>query len=181
MKLSHHQFLHLAAGAAALPAVSRIAWGQTYPSRPVGLIVGFPAGQAIDIYARLIGQWLQERLGQPFIVENGEVRYIRRRAADHTGRVISIGQLILFSTKSGDAWLLDPSDQLAARLARDGDPEPIHIEETEGQPSLSDCVANLAHMALTAGKRSSASRSSMRAASTGWSSSCQTSIERGVT
>jgi len=58
----------------------------------------------------------------------GEVRYIQRRAADHTGRVISIGQLILFSTKTGDAWLLDPSDQLAARLARDGDPEPIHID-----------------------------------------------------
>ena len=61
----------------------------------------------------------------------GEVRYIQRRAADHTGRVISIGQLILFSTKTGDAWLLDPSDQLAARLAGDGDPEPIHIEETD--------------------------------------------------
>ena len=58
-------------------------------------------------------------------------RYIQRRAADHTGRVISIGQLILFSTKTGDAWLLDPSDQLAARPARDGDPEPIHIEETD--------------------------------------------------
>jgi hypothetical protein len=61
----------------------------------------------------------------------GEVRYIQRRAADHTGRVIRIGQLILFSTKTGDAWLLDPSDRLAARLARDGDPEPIHIEETD--------------------------------------------------
>jgi len=61
----------------------------------------------------------------------GEVHYIQRRAADYTGRVISIGQLILFSTKTGDAWLLDPSDQLAARLARDGDPEPIHIEETD--------------------------------------------------
>ena len=60
-----------------------------------------------------------------------EVRYIQRRAADHTGRVISIGQLILFSSKSGDAWLLDPSDQLAARLARDGDAEPIHIDETD--------------------------------------------------
>src|SRR5215510_897662 len=60
-----------------------------------------------------------------------EVRYIQRRAADHTGRVISIGQLILFSSKSGDAWLLDPSDQLAARLARDGDPEPFHIEEND--------------------------------------------------
>jgi hypothetical protein len=48
-----------------------------------------------------------------------------------TGREISIGQLILFSSKSGDAWLLDPSDQLAARLARDGDAEPIHIDETD--------------------------------------------------
>src|SRR6201982_1112702 len=61
----------------------------------------------------------------------GEVRHIQRRAADHTGRVISIGQLVLFSTETGDAWLLDPSDQLAARLARDGDPEPFHIEEKE--------------------------------------------------
>src|ERR1700745_1754295 len=60
-----------------------------------------------------------------------EVPYIQRRAADHTGRVISIGQLILFSTKTGDAWLLDPSDQLAARLARAGDPEALHIEETD--------------------------------------------------
>ena len=63
-----------------------------------------------------------------------EVRYIQRRAADHTGRVISIGQLILFSSKSGDAWLLDPSDQLAARLARDGDAEPIHIDVTDKGP-----------------------------------------------
>src|ERR1700686_4615862 len=61
----------------------------------------------------------------------GEVRYIQRRADDHAGRVISIGQLILFSTETGDAWLLDPSEQLAARLAHDGDPEPIHIEETD--------------------------------------------------
>ena len=61
----------------------------------------------------------------------GEVRYMQRRAADHTARVISIGQFVLFSTKTGDAWLLDPSDPLAARLARDGDPEPIHIEETD--------------------------------------------------
>ena len=60
-----------------------------------------------------------------------EVRYIQRRAADHDGRVVTIGQLVLFSTETGDAWLLDPADQLAARLARDGDPEPIHIEETD--------------------------------------------------
>src|ERR1700749_1715507 len=58
-----------------------------------------------------------------------EVRYILRRAAEHDGRVVTIGQLILFSTETGDAWLLDPSDQLAARLARDGDP---HHERLEG-------------------------------------------------
>jgi hypothetical protein len=60
-----------------------------------------------------------------------EVRYIQRRAAGHDGRVVTIGQLFLFSTETGDAWLLDPADQLAARLARDGDPEPIHIEEND--------------------------------------------------
>jgi tripartite-type tricarboxylate transporter receptor subunit TctC len=70
MKLSRHQFLHLAAGAAALPTVSRIATAQTYPTRPVRLIVGVPAGATNDLVARLIGQYLSERLGQQFIVEN---------------------------------------------------------------------------------------------------------------
>src|SRR6266487_4175529 len=70
MKLPRRQFLHLAAGAAALPAVSRIASAQAYPSRPVRIIVGFPAGGGADIVARLIGQWLSERLGQQFIIEN---------------------------------------------------------------------------------------------------------------
>ena len=70
MKLPRRQFLHLAAGAAALPAVSRFAWAQAYPSRPVRIIVGFPAGGATDIIARLIGQWLSERLGQQFIIDN---------------------------------------------------------------------------------------------------------------
>src|SRR5437763_5627806 len=70
MKFPRRNFLHLAAGAAALPTVTRIAWAQTYPSRPVHVIVGFPAGNNIDIVARLIGQWLSERLGQPFIIEN---------------------------------------------------------------------------------------------------------------
>jgi tripartite-type tricarboxylate transporter receptor subunit TctC len=60
----------LAAGAAALPAVSRIAWAQTYPTRPVRLIVGFAAAGGSDVSARLLGQWLSERLGQPFVVEN---------------------------------------------------------------------------------------------------------------
>ena len=60
-----------------------------------------------------------------------EVRYILGRAAEYDGRIVIIGQIILFSTETGDAWLLDPSDQLAARLAHDGDPEPFHIEENE--------------------------------------------------
>src|SRR5215831_15658736 len=70
MKLPRRNFLHLAAGAAALPAVSRIARAQTYPSRPVRLIVGAPAGGGFDIVARLMGQWLSERLGQSFVIEN---------------------------------------------------------------------------------------------------------------
>ncbi len=71
MKLPHRRrFLHLAAVAVAMPAVSRIARAQTYPARPVHIIVGFPAGGPNDIVARLIGQWLSERLGQPFIIEN---------------------------------------------------------------------------------------------------------------
>ena len=68
--------------------------------------------------------------GKSFRLAN-EVRYIQRRAADHDSRILTIGQLVLFSTETGDAWLLDPADRLAARLARDGQSEPIHIEETD--------------------------------------------------
>jgi hypothetical protein len=60
-----------------------------------------------------------------------EVRYIQRRAAEHDGRIVAVGQLVLFSTATGDAWLLDRSDLLAVRLARDGESEPVHIEDTD--------------------------------------------------
>src|SRR5262245_41368527 len=69
MKLPRRKFLHLA-GSAALPMLSRIAWAQAYPSRTVRIVVGFAAGGTTDILARLIGQWLTERLGQPFVIEN---------------------------------------------------------------------------------------------------------------
>ena len=70
MKLPRREFLYLASGAAALPAVSRIALAQAYPARPVRVVAPFAAGGPADILARLIGQWLSERLGQPFVIEN---------------------------------------------------------------------------------------------------------------
>ena len=70
MKLPRRKFLHLAAGAVALPLVSRVAWAQAYPTRPVRIVVGAAAGGSTDILARLMGQWLSEQLGQPFIIEN---------------------------------------------------------------------------------------------------------------
>src|SRR3954452_22305424 len=70
MKLSRRRFLQLVPSAAALPAISRFAWGQAYPARPLRIIVGLAAGGGTDIVARLIGQWLSDRLGQSFVVEN---------------------------------------------------------------------------------------------------------------
>src|ERR1700676_541289 len=103
MKLPHRrQFLHLAAGAAALPAVSRIAWAQAYPTRPVRIVVGFPAGGSNDLYGRLIAQWLSERLGQQFVVENraGAGGNIGTEAVAHAA---PDGYTLLVAT-SGDAW-----------------------------------------------------------------------------
>ena len=60
-----------------------------------------------------------------------EIDYIQGRAAEHDGRLVTVGPLVLFSTETGDAWMLDPSDHLAARLARDGDPEELYFEETD--------------------------------------------------
>ena len=92
MKLPRRQFLHLAASAAALPVLSRLAWAQTYPARSVHIIVGYPPASGPDIAARLIGQWLSERLGQPFVVENrpgagsniGTEAVVRAPADGHT-------------------------------------------------------------------------------------------------
>src|SRR2546426_12560373 len=70
MKLPRRSFLHLAAGAAALPVVSRLAWAQAYPTRPVRIIVPLAPAGTVDIIARLMGQWLSERLGQQFVIEN---------------------------------------------------------------------------------------------------------------
>jgi tripartite-type tricarboxylate transporter receptor subunit TctC len=70
MTLQRRKFLHLAAAAVAMPAVSKAAWAQAYPTRPVRLIAPFPAGGSIDIAARIVGQWLTERLGQQIVVEN---------------------------------------------------------------------------------------------------------------
>jgi tripartite-type tricarboxylate transporter receptor subunit TctC len=70
MKLLRRDFLHLAAGAAALPALSRVAGAQTYPMRPARILVGFPAGGAADTIVRIMAQWLSDRLGQSFVVEN---------------------------------------------------------------------------------------------------------------
>jgi tripartite-type tricarboxylate transporter receptor subunit TctC len=87
VKLPHRRkFLHLAAGAIALPALSRIASAQAYPARPVHILVGFAPGGPTDIAARLIGQWLSDRLGQPFIVENrpGAATNIATEAVAHS-------------------------------------------------------------------------------------------------
>jgi tripartite-type tricarboxylate transporter receptor subunit TctC len=118
VKLPHRRhFLHLAAGAAALPAVSRIAWADSYPSRPVHIIVGYPAGIAPDVVARLIAQSLSERLEKPFIVENrpGAGSNI---AAEAVVNAVADGYTLLAMTKTNtvNATLYD---NLKFNLTRD--------------------------------------------------------------
>src|SRR5215813_8240471 len=117
MKFLRRTFLHLAAGAAALPALSRIARAQAYPSRPVRIISGFPPGGVNDTYARLIGQWLSGRLGQQFFVENrpgagGNI------AAESLVRAAPDGYTLLLAT-SADAWNATLYDNLKFNFIRD--------------------------------------------------------------
>jgi tripartite-type tricarboxylate transporter receptor subunit TctC len=118
MKLPHRrQFLHLAAGAAVLPAMSRIARAQAYPTRPVHVLVGFPAGASPDVAARLIGQWLSERLGQQFVIEN-KVGASGNLAAEAVVRASPDGYtlLILGSTEAINVTF---QDKLNYNLLRD--------------------------------------------------------------
>jgi tripartite-type tricarboxylate transporter receptor subunit TctC len=102
MKLLRRQFLHLAAGAAALPAVTRIAGAQAYPTKPVRIIVGVAAGGSPDIVARMIAQWLSKRLGQPFIIENrvgaagnvGAEAVVRSPPDGHTLLLITVNNVV---------------------------------------------------------------------------------------
>jgi len=117
MKLLRRSFLHLAAGAAALPAALRIARAETYPTRPVRIILGLAAGSAGDIFARLIGQWLSERLGQPFVIENrpGAGTNI---ATEVVVRAAGDGHTLLFAT-AANASNMTLYDKLNFNFIRD--------------------------------------------------------------
>ena len=117
MNLPRRKFLHLAAGAAALPAMSRSAWAQAYPSRPVRILVGFTAGSGPDIVARLIGQWLSERLGQQVLIENrpGGASNI---ATEAVVRAAPDGYTLLLVT-SGNAVNASLYDKLSFNFIRD--------------------------------------------------------------
>ncbi len=117
MKLPRRNFLHLAAGAAALPIVSRAAWAQAYPARPVRLIVGFPAGGVADLFARLFGQWLSERLGQQFIIENRPGAG-SNLAAEVVVRAPPDGYTLLQFTSS-NCWNVALYDKLGFDIIRD--------------------------------------------------------------
>src|SRR5262245_15779320 len=118
MKLPHRrQFLHLAVGAAALPAVSRLAQAQAYPTRPVRLIAGFPAGGVVDMYARLISQLLSERLGQQFVVEN-RAGAGSNLAVEATIKAPPDGYTLLLISSS-NAWNVTLYDNLSFNFIRD--------------------------------------------------------------
>jgi tripartite-type tricarboxylate transporter receptor subunit TctC len=117
MTLPRRRFLHLAAGAAALSVMPRIAHAQAYPTRPVRLIVGFPAGGVGDVLARLMGQWLSDRLGQPFVIENrpGAATNI---AAEAVVRAAPDGHTLLWIT-AANAINASLYDKLSFNFIRD--------------------------------------------------------------
>ena len=117
MKLPRRRFLQLAAGFAALPVVSQIVSAQDYPGRPVHLVVGYSAGGGTDITARLIGQWLSERLGQQFVIENrpGAATNI---ATDAVVRAAPDGYTLLLAT-GGNAVNATLYDKLNFNFIRD--------------------------------------------------------------
>jgi tripartite-type tricarboxylate transporter receptor subunit TctC len=117
MKLPRRRFLHLAAGAAALPAITRVASAQSYPVRPVHLLAGFPPGGIVDLIARLIGQWLSERLGQQFVIENrpGAGSNI---ATELVARATPDGYTLLL-VSSVNAWNTAIYDNLKFNFVRD--------------------------------------------------------------
>jgi tripartite-type tricarboxylate transporter receptor subunit TctC len=117
VKLPRRTILHLAAGAAVLPTISRIAWAEVYPSRPVRLIAGFPPGGVVDVFARLIGQWLSDRLGQPIIIEN------RAGAGGNLGAEAVVKAppdgYTLLMIGSNNAWNVTLYDNLRFNFIRD--------------------------------------------------------------
>src|SRR6267378_467435 len=119
-RLPRRKFLHLAAGAAALPFAPYVARAQAYPARPVRIIAGFPPGGSNDLYARLIAQWLSERLGQQFFVEN------RAGAGGNLGTETAAKAApdgyTLVLTSSGDAWNATLYGNLRFNFIRDLEP-----------------------------------------------------------
>ena len=117
MEIPRRRFLHLAAGAAIVPAISRLAWAQAYPARPARIIVGFPPGNPPDIMARLFAQWLSERLGQPFIVEN-RPGGAGNLATELVVRASPDGYTLL-QVNSGHAWNTTLYENLSFDFIRD--------------------------------------------------------------
>src|SRR4029453_2452859 len=117
LKFPRRTFLHLAAGAAALPAVSRLAMAQAYPARPVRILAGFPPAGSVDITARLIGQWLSERLGQQFIIENRPGAGANL-ATEAVAKAPPDGYTLLL-TSSTDAWNATLYSNLKFNFIRD--------------------------------------------------------------
>src|SRR6266478_959200 len=119
LKFPRRKFLHLAAGAAALPALSRVARAQAYPARPVRIIVGFAAGGATDILARLLGQVLSERLGQQFVIETARALPLispnKLKRAKQLSGIASASTKSSFMAKCVCLWLRLPN-RILARL-----------------------------------------------------------------